>query len=200
MTGGPDHDNAYRETLQLDALGRAARARRQSGLFCDGAACGGEHRLAPLSGMVSHPHCRVADMDRVLAFPGGTVPAEAVTWRFDPSGGPGGQHANRSSTRVEAVLDLTTAGDMVPAARERLIDRFGAALRVVVDDTRSQARNRDIALDRLQARLRDGVAVTKPRKPTRPSGRSRRRRLDKKRQRSETKRGRGRIDRSSFDG
>ena len=101
-------------------------------------------------------------MDRVLAFPGGTVPAEAVTWRFDPSGGPGGQHANRSSTRVEAVLDLTTAGDVVPAARERLIDRFGAELRVVVDDTRSQARNRDIALDRLQARLRDGVAVTKP--------------------------------------
>ena len=139
-------------------------------------------------------------MDRVLAFPGGTVPAEAVTWRFDPSGGPGGQHANRSSTRVEAVLDLTTAGDVVPAARERLIDRFGAELRVVVDDTRSQARNRDIALDRLQARLRDGVAVAKPRKPTRPSGRSRRRRLDKKRQRSETKRGRGRIDRSSFDG
>ena len=139
-------------------------------------------------------------MDRLLEFPGGTVPAEAVTWRFDPSGGPGGQHANRSSTRVEAVLDLTTAGDVVPAARERLIDRFGAELRVVVDDTRSQARNRDIALDRLQARLRDGVAVTKPRKPTRPSGRSRRRRLDKKRQRSETKRGRGRIDLSSFDG
>ena len=139
-------------------------------------------------------------MDRVIEFVGGTVPAEAVTWRFDPSGGPGGQHANRSSTRVEAVLDLTTAGDVVPAARERLIDRFGAELRVVVDDTRSQARNRDIALDRLQARLRDGVAVTKPRKPTRPSGRSRRRRLDKKRQRSETKRGRGRIDRSSFDG
>ena len=139
-------------------------------------------------------------MDRLLEFPGGTVPAEAVTWRFGPSGGPGGQHANRSSTRVEAVLDLTTAGDVVPAARERLIDRFGAELRVVVDDTRSQARNRDIALDRLQARLRDGVAVTKPRKPTRPSGRSRRRRLDKKRQRSETKRGRGRIDLSSFDG
>ena len=139
-------------------------------------------------------------MDRLLEFPGGTVPAEAVTWRFGPSGGPGGQHANRSSTRVEAVLDLTTAGDVVPAARERLIDRFGAELRVVVDDTRSQARNRDIALDRLQARLRDGVAVTKPRKPTRPSGRSRRRRLDKKRQRSETKRGRGPIDLSSFDG
>ena len=139
-------------------------------------------------------------MDRVIEFVGGTVPAEAVTWRFGPSGGPGGQHANRSSTRVEAVLDLTTAGDVVPAARERLIDRFGAELRVVVDDTRSQARNRDIALDRLQARLRDGVAVTKPRKPTRPSGRSRRRRLDKKRQRSETKRGRGRIDLSSFDG
>ena len=113
-------------------------------------------------------------MDRLLAFPGGTVPAEAVTWRFDPSGGPGGQHANRSSTRVEAVLDLTTARDVVPAARERLIDQFGAELRVVVDDTRSQARNRDIALDRLQARLRDGVAVIKPRKPTRPTMATRR--------------------------
>ena len=109
-------------------------------------------------------------MDRLLEFPGGTVPAEAVTWRFGPSGGPGGQHANRSSTRVEAVLDLTAAGDVVPAARERLIDRFGAELRVVVDDTRSQARNRDIALDRLQARLRDGVAVTKPREADPPVG------------------------------
>ena len=138
-------------------------------------------------------------MGRMLVFPGGTVPAEAVTWRFDPSGGPGGQHANRSSTRVEALVDLTTAGDIVPEARERLIDQFGAELRIVVDDTRSQTRNRDIALDRLQARLRDGVAVTKPRKPTRPSGRSRRRRLDKKRQRSETKRGRGRIDLTGFD-
>ena len=139
-------------------------------------------------------------MDRLLEFAGGAVPAEAVTWRFGPSGGPGGQHANRSSTRVEAVLDLTTAGDMVPEARERLIGQFGAELRVVVDDTRSQARNRDIALDRLQARLRDGVAVTKPRKPTRPSGQARRRRLDEKRRRSETKRGRGRVDPSSFDG
>ena len=100
-------------------------------------------------------------MDRVLTFPGGGVPAAAVVWRFDPSGGPGGQHANRSSTRVEAVVDLTTAGDVEPEVRERLVARFGAELRVVVDDTRSQARNREMALDRLEARLRDGLAVAK---------------------------------------
>ena len=139
-------------------------------------------------------------MDRLLAFPGGTVPAEAVTWRFDPSGGPGGQHANRSSTRVEAVLDLTTAGDVVPAARERLIDQFGAELRVVVDGHAvAGSQPRHCARPTAGAASRR-VAVTKPRKPTRPSGRSRRRRLDKKRQRSETKRGRGPIDLSSFDG
>lgn len=138
-------------------------------------------------------------MDRVLDFPGGTVPAEAVAWRFGPSGGPGGQHANRSSTRVEATVGLADAGTMEPAVRERLLGRFGAELRVVVDDTRSQARNRDIALDRLEEQLRRGVAVAKPRKRTRPSGRARQRRLDDKRRRSETKRDRGRVDPSSLD-
>ena len=136
-------------------------------------------------------------MDRVLEFPGGTVPTSAVTWRFDPSGRPGGQHANRSSTRAEAAVDLTTAGDVAPDVRQRLIVRFGDELRVVVDETRSQARNRDIALSRLEALLRDGVAVAKPRKPTRPSGAARWRRLEGKRRRSETKRGRGRIDPAS---
>ena len=138
-------------------------------------------------------------MDRVLLFPGGEVPATAVAWRFDPSGGPGGQHANRSSTRVEAVVDLTTAGDVELEVRERLVARFGAELRVVVDDTRSQARNREIALDRLEARLRAGLTVAKPRKPTRPSRAARARRMQAKRRRSETKRGRGRIDPAGHD-
>lgn len=138
-------------------------------------------------------------MDRVLEFPGGTVPASAVGWRFDPSGGPGGQHANRASTRVEAAIDLTMAGDMDSDVRQRLVDRYGVGLRVVVDDTRSQARNRDIALDRLEALLCDGLAVAKPRKPTRPSGAARRRRLEDKRRRSGTKRGRSRIDPASYD-
>lgn len=127
------------------------------------------------------------------------MPASAVGWRFDPSGGPGGQHANRASTRVEAAIDLTTAGDMDPDVRQRLVDRYGVGLRVVVDDTRSQARNRDIALDRLEALLRDGLVVAKPRKPTRPSGAARRRRLEDKRRRSGTKRGRSRIDPASHD-
>ena len=138
-------------------------------------------------------------MDRVLSFSGGTVPVSAVVWRFGPSGGPGGQHANRSNTRVEAVVDLTSTGDIDPEVRQRLIDRLGAELRVAVDDTRSQARNREIALDRLEERLRRGLVTAKPRKPTRPSRRARRRRLDDKRRRAETKRGRARIDRSSFD-
>lgn len=127
------------------------------------------------------------------------MPASAVGWRFDPSGGPGGQHANRASTRVEAAIDLTTAGDMDPDVRQRLVDRYGVGLRVVVDDTRSQARNRDIALDRLEALLCDGLVVAKPRKPTRPSGSARRRRLEDKRRRSGTKRGRSRIDPASHD-
>ena len=138
-------------------------------------------------------------MDRVLLFPGGMVPASTVVWRFDPSGGPGGQHANRSSTRVEAVVDLTAAGDVELEVRERLVARFGAELRVVVDDTRSQARNREIALDRLEARLRAGLTVAKPRKPTRPSRAARARRMQAKRRRSETKRGRGRIDPAGDD-
>lgn len=143
--------------------------------------------------------CTVDGMDRVLEFPGGTVPASAVGWRFDPSGGPGGQHANRASTRVEAVIDLTTAGDMDSDVRQRLIERYGAGLRAVVDDTRSQARNRDIALDRLEALLREGLIVAKPRRPTRPSRAARRRRLEDKRRRSGTKLGRSRIDPASYD-
>ena len=144
-------------------------------------------------------NCRVGDVDRLLEFPGGTVPASAVTWRFDPSGGPGGQHANRSSTRAEAVVDLAIAGDMEPDVRRRLVERFGAELRAASDDTRSQARNRDIALDRLEERLRGALVVSKPRKATRPSGGARRRRLQDKRRRSDTKRSRGRVDPSSHD-
>ena len=143
--------------------------------------------------------CRVGDVDRLLEFPGGTVPASAVTWRFDPSGGPGGQHANRSSTRAEAVVDLAVAGDMEPDVRRRLLERFGAELRASADDSRSQARNRDIALDRLEERLRGALVVSKPRKATRPSGAARKRRLQDKRRRSDTKRGRGRVDPSNHD-
>ena len=138
-------------------------------------------------------------MNRLLLFSGGAVPAAEVAWRFDPSGGPGGQHANRSSTRVEAVIDLTTAGDVEVEVRQRLVAKFGAELRVVVDDTRSQARNREIALDRLESRLCDGLTVAKPRRPTRPSRSAKARRLQAKRRRSETKRGRGRIDPTAHD-
>lgn len=142
---------------------------------------------------------RFGRVERVLTFPGGSVSAAEVSWRFSPSGGPGGQHANRSSTRAEAVIDLAEAGSMSTETRRKLTDQYGPDLRVAVDDTRSQARNRDIALDRLEQRLRDGLASAEPRRPTRPSGRARRRRLDGKRRRSETKRARRRIDPSGLD-
>lgn len=142
---------------------------------------------------------RVLSMDRELEFPGGTVPATAVVWRFDPSGGPGGQHANRARTRVEAVIDLTTAGDIDSDVRERLIEQFGTELRTTADDSRSQARNREIALDRMQARLLGALSGTKPRRATRPSSGARARRLQTKRRRSETKRGRSRIDPASHE-
>lgn len=137
-------------------------------------------------------------MDRLLSFPGGTIPASAVKWRFNPSGGPGGQHANRSNTRVEAEIDITCAGSIDLKVRRLLISRLGSQLRVVVADTRSQARNREIALDRLEQKLRESVVTTKPRKRTRPSVAARRRRLDNKRRRSETKRSRGPINPSNF--
>ena len=88
---------------------------------------------------------------------------------------------------------------MAPEVRRKLIERLGDELRVAVDDTRSQARNREIALDRLEERLRSGLVTAKPRKPTRPPRGARRRRLDEKRRRAETKRSRARIDPSSFD-
>lgn len=97
------------------------------------------------------------------------------------------------------MIDLAEAGSMSPETRRKLVEQYGPDLRVAVDDTRSQARNRDIALDRLEQRLRDGLASAEPRRPTRPSGRARRRRLDGKRRRSETKRARRRIDPSGRD-
>ena len=133
-------------------------------------------------------------MLRVITFPGGTVPTSDIEWSFDSSGGPGGQHANRSSTRVEASIDLSTAGTIKPKTRDLLLKRLGQRVQVVVGTTRSQARNRDIAIDRLQKRLEDGLATIKPRKPTLPSRAARYRRLDDKRRRSEIKRGRSRIN------
>lgn len=120
--------------------------------------------------------------------PGCAVPVGEVRWRFSPSSGPGGQHANRAHTRVEASLDLTAASGIDDEVRRRLVERYGPELRVVVDEQRSQLRNRAIALERLEERLRKGTARRRRRRPTRPTRSSVARRLAEKRRRSERKR------------
>ncbi|MDA8291705.1 MAG: alternative ribosome rescue aminoacyl-tRNA hydrolase ArfB [Actinomycetota bacterium] len=118
------------------------------------------------------------------------VPAEDLEWRFSGSGGPGGQHANTSNTRVEVRLDVSACAHLGPRQRERLLTRLGPVVRVVVSDERSQARNRDLALRRLEARLEEALRVETPRRPTRPTAASVERRLEDKRIRSARKRGR----------
>lgn len=125
--------------------------------------------------------------DDLEVRPGRTVPAGELEERFMPSGGPGGQHANRAHTRVELRLDLRTTTAFTETERARLVERFGPVVAVVVDDERSQARNRSIARDRLAGRLRAALVPQRRRVPTRPTKGSQTRRLDAKRQRGETK-------------
>ncbi len=135
-------------------------------------------------------------MDHLRPGDGIAVPVGDVEWSFSPSGGPGGQHANRSNTRVEARLDLRTAGGMSDRARSRLRARLGDEVRITVDAARSQHRNRLIALERLEARLSEALVVRRPRRSTAPSAGARRRRLESKRRRGSVKklRGRPRLD------
>lgn len=120
------------------------------------------------------------------------LPAAELVERFTTSGGPGGQHANRSSTRVELRFDIAGSVSLTEQQRERLLASFGGDIRVVVDDERSQARNRLIARERLAARIRSALAPSRTRRPTRPSKASQRRRLEHKRQRADLKRSRRR--------
>ena len=121
--------------------------------------------------------------DRLLsAGPGCRVPGSEVTWRFGPTGGPGGQHANRAHTRVEAELDLRSVRGIDEDIRERLVARLGPRLRVVVDRHRSQARNRERALDEMELRIREALVVQRSRRPTRPRRGAVERRLEAKRQ------------------
>ena len=83
------------------------------------------------------------------------IPLDELEWRFSASGGPGGQHANTSNTKAEVRFDVATSPSLGPRQRARLLERLGPVVRVVASDERSQARNRDLALERLAARLAD---------------------------------------------
>ena len=122
------------------------------------------------------------------------IPLSELEVRTGPSGGPGGQHANRSHTRVEVRFDVEASPSLGPRQRERLLDRLGPVVRVVTDDHRSQARNRALALERLSERLAAGLKVDPPRRPTKPSRASVQRRLDAKARQSARKADRRRRD------
>jgi ribosome-associated protein len=115
------------------------------------------------------------------------IPPAELEWRFSGSGGPGGQHANTANTRVELVFDIAASSVLGPRQRARLLDRLGVALRIVVSDERSQARNRQLALGRMAERLDEALRVEQPRRPTLPTKASRERRLRAKQLRSARK-------------
>lgn len=118
------------------------------------------------------------------------IPLAELEWRFTPSGGPGGQHANRSNTRAEVRFDVAGSPSLGPLQRARLLSRMGPVVRVVVDEERSQLRNRDIALQRLGERLAEALRVQPARRPTAPTAGSRQRRLQTKHRRADVKRSR----------
>jgi len=133
-------------------------------------------------------------VDDLPVRPGLVIPGVEIDERFSTSGGPGGQHANRSQTRVELRFDIAGSPTLTDHQRDRLLAALGDEVRVVVDDERSQLRNRTIARERLAGRLRNALAPTKVRRPTRATRGSQLRRLDSKRRRSETKQTRRRPD------
>jgi ribosome-associated protein len=129
----------------------------------------------------------VAPDDTLRVRPGLNIPLAEVSWRATTSGGPGGQHANRTLSRVEVQFDVVNSPTLGPRQRARLLDRLGPIVRASASDSRSQARNRQVALERLATRLRDGLRVDPTRRPTRPTKASQVRRVDEKRRRSQTK-------------
>ncbi|MBV1894363.1 MAG: aminoacyl-tRNA hydrolase [Ilumatobacteraceae bacterium] len=120
------------------------------------------------------------------------IPRHELQVSFSASGGPGGQHANKAATRAELTFDIATSAAFSPDQRHRVMAKLGPTLRVVVDDERSQLRNRTAAEDRLAAKLRSALHVPRRRRATRPTRGSQRRRVDAKKQRSEVKRNRQR--------
>jgi ribosome-associated protein len=117
-----------------------------------------------------------------------------IAFRFSRSSGPGGQHAQKSSTRAEALFDVAESAGLTEAERARVLARLGPVVRAVAQDERSQLRNRELATDRIVEQLREAAKVRRRRKATKPSPAAREQRLEDKRRRGETKRLRRTLD------
>jgi len=109
------------------------------------------------------------------------IPIDEVELRTSRSSGPGGQHANVTASRVEAVFDVVASRALGERERALLLERLGPRVTAVAQDARSQLRNRELALERLREKLADGLRERRPRRPTAPTAGSRERRLQSKR-------------------
>lgn len=116
------------------------------------------------------------------------IPRTEIGLRTSRSSGPGGQHAQKSETRVEALFDVEASPSLSEAQKRRVLAKAGPILRAVAQDERSQVRNKDLAIERVVAQLREALRVERARVPTRPSAAAKQRRLDSKKRRGEVKR------------
>jgi ribosome-associated protein len=116
-----------------------------------------------------------------------SIPLAEIELRASRSSGPGGQHANVTASRIEAVFEIESSATLSREQKERLSHRYGKRVTAVAQDARSQARNRDLALERLAERIRKGLERRRPRQATRPGRSARERRLNEKRQRGQKK-------------
>lgn len=128
----------------------------------------------------------------MVVAPGVAIPLAEVEVRASRSSGPGGQHANVTASRVEAVFDIAASRALSEDHKRRLAARLGPRVTAVAQEHRGQARNRELALERLRDRIAGGLAVRRRRRPTRPTEGARRRRLEQKRRAAERKRARRR--------
>jgi ribosome-associated protein len=116
-----------------------------------------------------------------------SLPLAEIQLRFSRSSGPGGQHAQKSETRVEAVFDVEASQALTARQKQRVLRKAGPVLRAVAQDERSQARNRELAVERVVEALREALRVERRRLPTKPSAQAKQRRLEAKRRRAEIK-------------
>jgi ribosome-associated protein len=128
------------------------------------------------------------DSDSIRVTRSVVLPLSEVELQVSRSSGPGGQHAQKSETRVVAVFDVESSRALSATQKRRVVARAGPVLRAVAQDERSRTRNRDLALERLVAALREALRVERKRVPTKPSAAARERRLEEKKRRGRTKR------------
>jgi ribosome-associated protein len=128
--------------------------------------------------------------DPIVLGSGVSVPLAEVELRTSRPSGPGGQHANVTASRIEAVFEIQASASLTDGQKRRLAARYGARVTAVAQDARGQARNRELALERLREKLAAGLAAPPKRRPTKPSRAARERRLEAKRRAAERKRSR----------